>query len=76
MGNHTLRSLSLSYQQKIGGQGPTNLSLGATPTIKLYSAVFTDFIPEPVSYKRGICGTAHQSFFWYYIDNDLMHDFP
>ncbi len=54
MGNHALKSLSLSYPKKDWWAG--NPSLGMTPTIQFYSAAFT------VSYQKKewwgpACGT-------------------
>ncbi len=63
MGKRALRSLSLSY-----------LSLGMTPTIKLYSAAFRLYPVVSVIPKEelaGYPGPARQSFFWYDNDKDL-----
>ncbi len=37
---------------KIGRRGPTNPSLGKTPTIRLYSVDFTDYILWSISYQK------------------------
>ncbi len=44
--------------------------------MKLYSAAFTDYILQTVSYhKKDWWGPAYQSFFWYDTDQDVKAHF-
>ena len=70
IGNCALRSLSLSYPKK-------SPSLGMTQTIKLYSAAFTDYVMQSVSYQmKDWQVTAHRSFFGYDNNKDLKAPLP
>ncbi len=45
----------------IGGQGPANPSLGMTPTIKFYSATFTDYVLQSDCHTKRRIAPANPS---------------
>ena len=64
-------------QRRIGGLGPSNPSLGMTPTIKLYSVAVTEYILYLVSYqKKDWRGPSQPFLFWYDKDKNLKVCFP